>query len=110
MHTLTTGEFLYWLAVAVITVGSAGRITRLFTWDTFPPIVRIRMFYDKHTSDEWGLLLHCGYCFGFWAALGVVLWGYYTDWNTGWWIVNGVFAGAYGAAILMANDGDEGDG
>lgn len=98
-----------WVAIALVTVLSAARITRLFTWDALPPMVWLRDKYDKMTHDgDWSLLLHCGYCFGFWAALGVVGWGYLSEFDTVWWLANGVLAAAYLAAIVMAFDGDEG--
>lgn len=98
-----------WIAVAVVATLSASRITRLITWDSFPPSVWVRMKWDTITKDgSWSILAHCGYCFSVWAAFGVVLWGYWSDWNAFWWIVNGALAGSYLAAIVMANDGDEG--
>lgn len=98
-----------WVMVAVVTVLSVARLTRLLTWDSFPPSIWVRTKFDDLTKDgKWSLLVHCGYCFSVWAAFGVVLWGYWSDWNTFWWIVNGSLAAAYVGAIVMANDGDEG--
>ena len=99
----------YWTAVAVTSVLSAARITRLFTWDDFPPTVWLREKYKDLTNEgPWALLLYCGYCFGFWAALGVVSWGYLVQFDTAWWLVNGVLSVAYLAAIVMSFDGDDG--
>jgi hypothetical protein len=100
----------YWIAVAVVTTLSSARITRLITWDSFPPSVRVRMLWDRITRDgEWALLVHCGYCFGLWAAGFVVLWGYLSDFNTAWWLFNGWLGAGYLAAIVMANDGEDGE-
>lgn len=101
-------EFEY-VAMAIVTALSVGRITRLVTWDTFPPSVWFRTKFDDLTKGgSWSVLVHCGYCFAVWAAFGVVLWGYWSDWNAFWWIINGVLAASYVGAIVMANDGDEG--
>lgn len=98
-----------WVAVAVVATLSAARITRLVTWDSFPPSAWLRMKWDAITKDgSWSVLVHCGYCFAVWAAFGVVLWGYWSDWNTAWWLVNGALAASYVAAIVMSNDGDDG--
>lgn len=109
----------YWLAVALTTVVSASRLTRLATVDKFPPVRWARDKYaDATDGTGWQLLLFCGYCFSFWATALVVLWGclsgvYDVSGNgtpaTVWWIVNGILAASYLAAILMAHDGDDGD-
>lgn len=101
-----------WVAMAVVTALSVGRISRLVTWDQFPPSVWFRMKFADVVPESWGLLVNCGYCFAVWAAFGVVGWGYWSDWDgfwgTLWWIVNGSLAAAYVGAIVMVNDGDEG--
>jgi hypothetical protein len=118
----------YWIAVAVVTIVSASRLTRLATWDEFPPIKVVRNRYADWTEKKpkrqgWQLVAFCGYCFSFWATAFVVIWadlagvldgkpafGWTGDLSIPlWWIVNGIFAASYLAAILMAHDGDEGD-
>lgn len=104
-----SSEF-FWIAVAIVSTMSSARITRLITWDKFPPAVRIRIWWDDVTNDgPWSLLAHCGYCFGLWAAGFVVLTGYLSDWHAAWWLFNGWLSAGYGAAIVMANDGDDGE-
>lgn len=101
---------LYWAAVALVTITSAARITRLVTVDKFPPIKWARdKFEDATDGSGWQMLTLCGYCFSFWAALAVVLSGYYSDWHELWWLINGTFGASYLAAILMAFDGDTND-
>lgn len=107
MHT----EF-EWVAIAIVSVLSTARITRLATWDALPPAIWLRDKYDDLTDNgPWSLLLHCGYCFGIWAAAFVVAWGYLCDWSggwgTAWWLFNGGMAVAYLGAIVMAYDGDD---
>lgn len=97
-----------WVAVALVTITSASRITRLATYDAFPPVMWIRNQWDRLTKDgTWSLLAHCGYCASFWITLGVVGAGVLSDWHEAWWFVNGVFGASYLAAILMANDGED---
>lgn len=110
----------YWLAVVLTTIVSASRLTRLATVDDFPPVAWLRNRYVGNTVDsDWKWLVLCGYCFSFWATALVIGWGlasgvYTSDpaaevWTQVWWVANGVLAGSYLAAILMANDGDDGD-
>lgn len=103
-----------WLAVAVVTVISSARVTRLVTVDTLPPIKWLREKYeDKTDGSGWQKLTMCGYCFSFWATLVVLLWGWFVSWDgtdgTVWWLINGVLAASYLAAIVMRFDGDEAD-
>ena len=114
-----SAEF-YWVAVALTTIVCASRLTRLATWDVFPPTKWLRDKYSNLTDGSgWQVLAFCGYCASYWITGLVVLWGLYagvyqTPVSTThpflwWWIVNGIFATSYLAAILMAHDGDEGD-
>lgn len=100
----------YWIAVAVVVVLSSARLTRLATYDLFPPVLWLREKFAAATDGSgWQLVAYCGYCASFWLTLVVVLSGYYSDWHTAWWIVNGTLGASYLAAIVMANDGDEDD-
>src|SRR4051794_31719831 len=97
-----------WVAAAVVAVVSAARITRLITWDEYPPSAWLRMKWDALTNDgPWSVLAHCGYCFGLWAAGFVVLWGWLSDLHWSWWLFNGWMAVGYLAAITMAYDGED---
>jgi hypothetical protein len=97
----------FWIAVAIITITSSARITRLLTIDKFPPIQWARdKFEDATDGSNWQLLTMCGYCMSVWTTTGVVLWGWFTGWNLYWWIVNAILGAAYLAAILVRFDGD----
>lgn len=109
----------YWVAVIATTIVSASRLTRLATWDKFPPVAWLRDKYaDATDGTGWQLLAFCGYCASFWITGLVMVWGYLAgayDFDTRatspalvWWIANGVLAASYLAAILMAHDGDDG--
>lgn len=109
----------YWVAVALTTIIAASRLTRLLTWDKFPPTLAIREWWGDHTRGNWQLLFFCGYCMSFWMTVFVViaglLCGVYEisperdNAFLGWWIGAGIFAGSYLAAVFMAHDGDNGD-
>lgn len=97
-----------WVAAALVAVVASGRYARLITWDSYPPSAWLRKKWDAVTKDgEWSELLHCGYCANIYIAFGVVLWGYFTDFNTLWWLINGSMAVAYAGAVFMAYDGDD---
>jgi len=95
-----------WILVGLMTLVSSARITRLVVFDTWPPVQWVRDTWDRFTATSgWNPLLHCPACFSVWAATGVVLWGYFTDWGTPWWIINGVLAAAYAAQYVVVYDG-----
>lgn len=107
----------YWVAVALVTIISAARITRLAVYDKFPPIKWVREKYEDATDGSgWQLLAMCGFCMSFWTTSAVVIWGLYAGVydrypvesrsSAAWWIVNGIFAASYLAATYIANDGD----
>lgn len=114
----------YWVAVALTIVMSASRITRVLTFDKFPPTLWIRekwvMFVAKtKINPEYVRLWFCGYCMSFWVTLIVIatadLSGIFdgdplAPWMTpAWWFINGTFGASYLAAIVMANDADNED-
>jgi hypothetical protein len=114
----------YWVAVAIVTIISAARLTRLATVDKFPPVKAVRNWYeDKTDGSDWQWLTLCGYCFSFWETLIIVTWGLlagvYAPPERGdmyddiafsvWWIFNATFAASYAAAVFMARDGSTGE-
>lgn len=108
---MTDLSFFYWVMIAAVTITSASRLTRLLTFDKFPPVQWLRFKYaDLTDGSGWQLLAFCGYCASFWATAAVVAWGYLVEFDTAWWLVNGTLGGSYLAAILMAFDGDGDDG
>ena len=108
--SLEIGEVSHWIAVALVTITSASRLTRLVVADKFPPVLWVRSRYEERTEGTgWEWLTMCAYCFSFWATLAVVLTGWLSDWHTAWWVVFGSLGASYLAAILMTRDGDPGD-
>lgn len=103
-------EFL-WVAIALTTIVSSSRLTRVVTFDVFPPARWLRdawgnLMDRSRLTQGYAILLFCQWCFSFWATLAVVLWGFLADWNEVWWIINGSLAASYLAAIFMTNDTD----
>lgn len=98
-----------WIAIALVIITSAARLTRFVTFDDFPPMKWFReKAYDR--SEAWGLLWYCAYCFSFWATLfGPVLTGYYSHWHDAWWIIFGSLGASYLAAILVIKDAEPKD-
>lgn len=106
----------YWIAVAIVTIVSAARFTRLVVVDKFPPVVWLREKYEDWTQDNpWWWLVNCGYCLAPYFVLLIGAWGWfagvYDPYHCAglsqriWWIFNGFFAAAYAASIVMAYDG-----
>lgn len=97
-----------WIAAAVLAIVSTSRLTRIVVWDSWPPAARLRAWWDGVTDDgDWSELAHCGYCFGLWAALPVVLWGWLSDLHWSWWLFTAWLTVGYFAAVFMAYDGED---
>lgn len=99
------------IAFAVVFIVASARITRLIVADTFPPSVKLRIWYENRASGGWESLTNCPWCFGFWAvtlnaglgwaayALGPPAW-------TVWAVVNGLFAASYAVSYIVFHDED----
>lgn len=99
---------LHYFAAAVLATVSAARITRLITWDSFPPMIAIRNLWNRLTENSgWNILFHCPWCMSFWVTLGVLGAGWGSDWHPIWWFVNAAFALSYLAAMIVVRDGDD---
>lgn len=107
---LIDNPFLMVLAILTVIFG-VGRFTRVMVHDPFPPAIAVRMAWDRITNDgPWSKLLHCWWCFSFWATLGCIgwfAWGQIPGWgflNVIWWVFWGALAMSYLAAIVIARD------
>lgn len=113
----------YWIAVAVVSVLSTARLTRLVVMDKFPPVVRLKKTFliltDTSRLAGYQLLVFCGYCLSFWMMALVLFFGwvcgvYGTDPFGGssdidfwaWWLFNGTLGGSYLATMIAVRDGD----
>lgn len=123
---MTTDPLTLILALVLGTI-AVGRASRLATFDHFPPIEAIRVWWvnwqihrDEAAADRagfwrdvthgWSTLLMCSFCFApyaaavdlTWALLAGLEWGPF--WSSAWWVVNAWAAVSYLAAILVAYD------
>lgn len=104
-------DLLVVIAALFVTVLSSARITRLVVHDAFPPLVWVRIKWDDLTDGSgWNKLLHCIFCFSFWATALVGGWLYLT-WKfggetawTAWFLINGSLALSYLAAMIVERD------
>lgn len=104
-------DLLVVIAALLTTILSSARITRLVVHDSFPPTMWLRMKWDDLTDEsDWNKLLHCGFCFSYWATVVVGGWLYLT-WRFGgetawtvWFAVNGSLALSYLAAMIVERD------
>lgn len=104
------------LAVAVIILGPA-RLTRVIYYDSFPPMVWLRIKWDDLTEGkpgmlgQWNKLLHCPWCLSFWVTLGCIGWmvgGWYVTWLMwAWWVFWGALAASYVGTIIIVRDEPE---
>lgn len=90
---------------AIVGILSIARLTRLFTQDTFPPAVWLRIKWDNLTDDNgWTALLHCHFCLAPWLAIPIGAWGILSDLHWSWWLFNGWLAVAYLASMVVHFD------
>lgn len=64
-------ELAWWqtaLAVLVAIIGSA-RLTRVITYDDFPPSVWFRVWFRSWAKEDWHKLVECPWCMGPWVTL-----------------------------------------
>ena len=101
----------WWLAVAfVVAAFGVGRWARLVTYDTFPPAAWWRQTWANWTRnhEEWGNLMFCPWCFGFWLAGVCIAWfllSFLAVWIAwAWWLFWGWGALAYIASIIVSHD------
>lgn len=104
----------YFFAFAfIVSVFAVGRITRLVTYDVYPPTKWIRDKWDAKTGESgWNELLHCPYCFAPYVSLfvvppfavGVFGWDVLTTFLGLWWVGCSTLAVAYVAASFVASD------
>lgn len=95
------------VCAAIVAVFASARVARLIGFDSYPPVAWLRSKWDAHVTGDWNALVHCGYCSTPYITAADLLWGWLTDWQEAWWIVNIWLAAAYAAAIVVSYDGDD---
>lgn len=107
MHIDFTNTLLIVTAVLIAVFG-VGRLTRVITYDDFPPAVWARMQWDKVTRDgPWAKLAHCFWCCTPWIMLACMVWGWLaigTAWGWTWFAFWGWLALSYVSSIIIARD------
>jgi hypothetical protein len=98
------------LAIVVGIVSSA-RLTRLIAQESFPPVVRLRVWWDDYAEGHewfqpWSKLIHCHWCLPPWVVLVVGSVGYFTNLHPVWWFINGWLAASYVASWIVHHDED----
>jgi hypothetical protein len=108
-------DVFYWIAVAIIAIGSAARLTRLVVHDDFPPMRWFRDWVlDKFEPSPWTLLVICPFCVSFWITLVIfglapsVVENYGEPWSILWWWVNGSLAASYVVGEVVFRDVNRG--
>lgn len=106
------------LAVLVIVLG-VGRLSRVVTWDSYPPAIAIRERWLHLTGEyieetkawepgPWTKLLTCFWCFTPWLMLlagGWFVLGLYVVWVAWiWWAFWSWLALSYVASMILARD------
>jgi hypothetical protein len=98
-------EIFLWVVAFIVGILSAGRITRLFVHDDFPPVVWLRIKWDDKThNSQWNKLLHCHWCLSFWVTAPIGLWAWLSRLDTSWWVFNGIMAAAYVVPMIVERD------
>lgn len=97
------------LAILVVVFG-AGRLTRVITYDAYPPSIAFRSWWINKVArgGGWGKLADCFWCMSPWItafAIGTFFLTPLVAWVLwAWWIFWGWLALAYVAAIVLARD------
>ena len=94
-----------WLAVAVAIL-SVARTARFIIFDDFPPMkeTRARILALYKEDSDWRGLWECPFCLCPWLAIGMAGWMWLSDLHWSWWLINGIWAGSYLAAMVVAYD------
>lgn len=101
-------EIVVLILAFVVLCLSAGRITRLITADSFPPVVWVRIKWDDWTDgSDWNKLFHCHWCMSFWVVTPLALWGWLSNLHTSWWIINAILAASYVVPMIVERDEKE---
>lgn len=103
LDDLSTTTAILALLIGIVSVA---RTARLVAHDDFPPMMwlRVRFLAAFPEGSAWGKLIQCQFCLAPYLSTGMVIWAYVSDLHWTWWVINGVWAGSYLAAILVSYD------
>lgn len=104
---MTYMTLLIWAIAAVVgTLGSA-RLTRLMVADSYPPSVKLRIWWKDKVKNLWEPLLTCPWCFAPYVVAINLAVAYLSNLHTAWWLVNGWLAASYVASWIVFHDEDD---
>lgn len=95
-----------WVVAVLVGVVSVARTARFLIYDDFPPMtwLRVRFLARFDEENKWSKIAECQYCITPYLAAGMLAWAWVSDLNEWWWVINGVWAASYAAAILVSYD------
>lgn len=93
------------LAVLTAVLG-VGRLTRLITYDDYPPTVWFRRWWIQRVTrgNGWGKLADCLWCAAPWLMLPCLAWGVFTSFQWPWWAFWGWLGLSYVTSMVVARD------
>lgn len=98
------------LTAVLVAVFGVGRLSRVATYDAFPPAAWARERWRKlvrRGKDEyspWEKLADCQWCFTPWLWAICLAWALFSDLHWSWWIFWGCLGGAYLSSIVIGRD------
>lgn len=103
LDQLTTASALLAILIGIVSVA---RTARLLVFDDFPPVywLRLRVLAAFPEGSKWAKIIECPFCLSPYLAAGNFAWAYFSDLHWSWWLANGIWAGSYLAAVLVAYD------
>jgi hypothetical protein len=100
-------EILYIVAAVIVGVLSTARLTRLVTEDSWPPVVWLRMQWDRITDHgPWYDLVDCPWCLAPWLVAPNLILAVVTDLHPAWWIINGWLAASLAVSWVAIKVGE----
>jgi hypothetical protein len=96
------------IAAVIVAVVGVGRLSRVLTYDAFPPAAWVRATWAQITKDgPWSKLASCQWCATPWIMAFCLAWGWFSSLHWTWWVFWGWLAMSYASSILIARDEPE---
>jgi hypothetical protein len=107
---VTTVQMFHLYCAILVGIVSVARTARFLIFDDFPPMMWLRTrFLARFEEDNaWSKIAECPFCLTPYLAAGMLAWGWLA-WNghglhPTWWVINGIWAASYVAAIVVSYD------
>lgn len=96
------------LCAVFVAVMGVGRLTRIITYEDYPPSVWFRMRWVKLTKGGgWSKLFTCIWCLPPWMMAFCLIWAYFSALHWTWWWFWTPLALAYLSSIIIRRDEPE---